>query len=120
MEPMSELHAAAATWLLAGALAFAVIGGVMAGLDRAPRWLEWLRIALITVLAIQAATGLLVAASGGTPAEQIHWLYGAVIVAVPVLAAQFVAEAPPRPKAAVYALAGVLVAVLAWRLGATG
>jgi hypothetical protein len=120
MESMSELHAAAATGLFAGAVGFAAIGGVMAVLDRAPAWLDWLRIALVMALALQAATGLLVLLGGGAPAEQIHWLYGVVILAIPVLAASFVAEAPPRSKAAVYALAGLLVAVLAWRLGATG
>jgi hypothetical protein len=117
---MSELHAAAATGLMAGAAGFAVIGGVMAALDRAPPWLEWLRIALVIAIALQAAIGLLVLVSGGTPAEQIHWLYGVVILAVPVLAPSFVEEAPPRVRAAVFALAGLLVVILAWRLGATG
>ena len=120
MEPMSELHAAAATGLLAGAVAFAGTAAVMAALDRAPAWLDWLRIVLVVAIALQAGTGLLVLAGGAAPAEQIHWLYGVVIVAVPVLAASFVAEAPPRPRAVVYALAGLLVAILAWRLGATG
>jgi hypothetical protein len=120
MEPMSELHAAAATGLLVGTLGFAVIGAVMAALDRAPAWLDWLRVALVVAIALEAATGIGVLAAGGVPAEQIHWLYGVVILAVPVLAGSFVKDAPPRPRAAVYALAGFLVAVLAWRLGATG
>jgi hypothetical protein len=117
---MSELHAAAGTGLLAGAAGFAIIGGILAALDRAPVWLDWLRAALAVALALQAVTGLLLLISGRGPAEQIHWLYGAVIVAVPVLAGSFVEAAPPRPRAAVFALAGVLVAVLAWRLAATG
>ena len=120
MEPMSELHAAAGTGLLAGAAAFAVIGGILAVLGRAPSWLDWLRIALVIALALQAAIGLLILAGGGAPTEQIHWLYGVVIVAVPVVAASFVEEAPPRPRAAAYALTGLIVAALAWRLAATG
>lgn len=120
MEAMSELHAAAATGLLAGALALAGFGGILAVLDRAPAWLDWLRTALVVVIALEAAAGVVVVAGGGAPTEQIHWLYGVVILAVPVLAASFVAEAPPRARAAIYALAGLLVAILAWRLGATG
>lgn len=120
MDPMSELHAAAGTGLLAGAVGFAAIGGVMALLDRAPTWLDWLRTTLIVALVLQAGVGLLVLAGGDAPREQIHWLYGVVIVAVPVLAASFVEEAPPRARAAVLSLAGLLVAVLAWRLAATG
>jgi hypothetical protein len=120
MDSMSELHAAAGTGLLVGAVGLAAIGGVASAMDRAPRWLDWLRIALVVALVLEAAIGLLVLVGGGSPAEQIHWLYGVVIVAVPVLAASFVEEAPPRPRAAVYAFAGLLVAVLAWRLGATG
>jgi hypothetical protein len=120
MAPMSELHAAAATGLIAGAVGFAVVGGVMAALDRAPAWLDWLRIALVIAIAIQAAIGLLVLVGGSAPAEQIHWLYGVVVLAVPVLAPSIVEEAPPRWRAAVFALAGLLVAILAWRLAATG
>jgi hypothetical protein len=120
MATMSELHAAAGTGLMAAALAFAVVGGVMAALDRAPRWLEWLRAVLVVGLLAQAAIGVLLLVGGSEPSDQIHWLYGVVILAVPVLGGSFVAEAPPRPKAAAYAVAGILVAVLAWRLAATG
>jgi hypothetical protein len=120
MDAMSELHAAAGTGLLAGAAAFAVVGAILALLDAAPAWLDWLRVVLAVALALQAAIGLLVLIGGRGPNEQIHWLYGAVIVAVPVLAGSFVEEAPPRPRAAVYALAGLIVAALAWRLAATG
>ena len=117
---MSELHAAAGTGVLAGAAGFAVIGGILAVLERAPAWLEWLRTALVVTIVLQAAIGLLVVVSGRGPAEEIHWLYGVVILGVPVLAGSFVEEAPPRQRAAVFALAGLLVAVLAWRLAATG
>ena len=117
---MSELHAVAGTGLMAGGLAFALLGGVMALLDQAPRWLEWLRALLVAGLLAQAAIGALLLFGGSEPSDQIHWLYGVVILAVPVLGGSFVADAPPRPKAAVYALAGILVAVLAWRLAATG
>jgi uncharacterized membrane protein SirB2 len=120
MDAMSELHAAAGTSLLAGAVAFAVIGGILAVLGSAPKWLDWLRIVLVVTLVLQAAIGLLVLVTSRGPAEQIHWLYGVVIVAVPVLAATFVEEAPPRPRAAVYAVAGLMVVALAWRLAATG
>jgi hypothetical protein len=117
---MTEVHAVAGTVVLLGGIAFAAVSAVTAILDRAPRWLEWLRATLVVALLGQAAIGGLLLVGGSEPSDQIHWLYGVVILAVPVLGGSFVADAPPRPKAAVYALAGVLVAVLAWRLAATG
>jgi hypothetical protein len=58
--------------------------------------------------------------AGGRPTESLHFLYAVALLALLPLGATFAAEAPPRPRAWVMAVAFGVGLLLLWRLSATG
>ncbi len=71
-------------------------------------------------LVVQVLVGVLLYVGGSRPLEPLHLLYGVAILAVLPLASSFAADAPPRPRSGVRAVAGLMVVLLAWRLLSTG
>lgn len=117
---MDELHAAGG--VVAIALFLGVVG-VCAGLavaQRSPRWLDLVWKAAHGWLVAQVIVGAILLFGGDRPAEVLHFVYAAAALGALPLASAFAAEAPPRARAAVLALASLITAFLAWRLTATG
>jgi len=112
-------HGLGASVVLGGALLFA-IGSALLAWRGASAWVDRARIALIALVAVEAALGAIAWLGGDRPREALHYLYGVAALAVLPLAATFSSEAPPRPRAAVMAVAGLVLTVLAWRLASTG
>lgn len=117
---MTQLHALASTGLLAALVGYALLSAGMAVTRRAPRWLDTLRLALVATLVAQSGIGAALAVSGAGPAEWLHWLYGAAAVGVLLLAGTFSADASPRPRLAVVAVASLFSVAMIWRLSVTG
>ena len=117
---MQPLHASLGPIVAIAGLAFAIVAGVSAWLDRWHLVVRRLAPVLGGLLVLQVALGAIVLLSGARPSEGLHLLYGIVILAVLPLAASFAAEAPPRPYSGVLAVGGLVVLLLAWRLLATG
>ncbi len=84
------------------------------------RWLGWLRQAVTVVLGLQLLLGIVVYAGGSRPQNRLHLLYGIVAVWILPAADRFASEAPPKPRAAVLAVGGLLTLGVIWRLVETG
>ena len=117
---LGDAHAVVGSAVIVLAAALALAAAAMAWLKRSPRWLEVARLGLTGLLGAQLAVGAVLYVVGRRPAEALHLLYAVAALGLLPLAASFAAEAPPRSRAAVLAVAGVLVAFLGWRLAATG
>lgn len=117
---MSQLHAAlgAVVLGLSAILAIAAFGTRV--LHRSPRWLDGIRIAISVLAVVGAATGVILAVNGLGPSETIHWLYGAVIVILPVMAGSIDFGDSARTRSAAFGVAGILTALIAWRLASSG
>ena len=117
---MSQLHGALGAVVLgtSALLALAAVGTSI--LDRWPRWLDGLRLLISGLAVAAAASGLALAMNGSEPSQAIHWLYGAVIVAVPVIAASVDLGESARVRSTAFGVAGVLMALIAWRLASSG
>jgi hypothetical protein len=76
--------------------------------------------ALVVLLAVEILIGGLVYVQGRRPTEPLHFLYAVVALGALPAARGFASEAPPRSRAGVMALAGVLLCTMIWRLFATG
>lgn len=120
IEAMSQLHAALGAVVLgtSALLALAAFGTNM--LDRSPRGLDGLRLLISGLAVAGAASGLALAINGPGPSEAIHWLYGVIIVALPVLAASVDFGGSARVRSTAFGIAGVLMALIAWRLASSG
>ena len=119
MDGMSQLHAAVGMVVLGTSAIFALLALGSAAVDLSSAWLDRFRLAIAGMAVIAAATGVVLALNDG-PAETIHWLYGAVIVALPVMAAGVDVGDSSRLRAAAYGVAGIIMALIAWRLAGTG
>lgn len=117
---MSQLHAAVGVVVLGTSAIFALVAFGAGALDRPLLWLDRLRLAIAGLAVAAGATGVAMALNGQGPSETIHWLYGAVIVALPVMAAGIDVGDSARVRSAAYGVAGVVMALIAWRLAATG
>lgn len=117
---MSQLHATVGTVVLSMSVLFALAAFAMSALDISPRWLDGIRLVIAGVAVAGAATGLALTANGLGPSEAIHWLYGVVIVALPVMAAAIDVGDSARVRSTAFGVAGVLMALIAWRLASTG
>jgi len=120
MGGMSQLHAAAGAVVLGTSAVLALVALGAVTLDRAPWWLDRIRLALTGLAVMAAAIGVALALSGSGPSHAIHWLYGVVIVALPIMAANLDVGGSARRRSAALGLAGVLMALIAWRLASTG
>ena len=114
------MHAGVGAVVLATSVVFALIAFGTIVLHRATGWLDGVRVALSGLAVAAAATGVALALNGAGPSEAIHWLYGAVIVVLPVMAAGLDVGGSKRQRSAVLGVAGVLIALIAWRLASTG
>ncbi len=117
---MAGVHATGGFALLFVSAAF-VIGALVC--TRLPGWFPGLtraRNALVALIGVEVALGGILYAQGRRPAESIHLLYGIVALLALPAAMTFAVEAPPKSKAGVLAVAGVVVCGLVWRLMATG
>lgn len=117
---MSQLHAAVGTVVLGMSVALALAAFGVTALNRSPRWLDGVRLVSAALAVVGAATGVALAANGLGPSEAIHWLYGAAIVALPVMAAAIDVGDSTRTRSTAFGIAGVLMTLIAWRLASTG
>jgi hypothetical protein len=104
--------------LLAAAFTVAALGAAWRGGSRP--WLEWTERIVAAVIGLEALAGVVLYGTGHRPEETLHLLYGvAALIALP-FGGYFAAEAPPRPRAAVLAFAGILTVGIIFRSFATG
>ena len=116
---LAQLHVMAGLLGVAACVAFAIVAWIStAGLAR--RLATGLRLAVAALAVVAAAIGLALALRGGQPAEWLHWVYGALLVVVPVAAGAVVAERSERGRSVVLAISGTLLALIAWRAVVTG
>src|SRR6266568_1767991 len=116
---MTALHGLGSAVVLGAALLLAITAGIAAWLGGAP----WVRMAgtVVTVLVgAEVILGAIAWIGGDRPSEALHYLYAIAALGAVPLAATFASEAPPRPRATVLAVAGLILAVLVWRLASTG
>jgi hypothetical protein len=116
---MAQLHGVGASVVLGVLLVVGTLAALSA-LRGGSRWVDQLRRVATVVIGLQVVTGAAVYASGGRPHESLHLLYGLAALAILPLAGSFGAEAPPRPRAWVLAVACLILVVIAWRLASTG
>ena len=117
---MQQLHATGGVVLLGAIAVFSLILLVLAFTRGARPWIERARTLLTALIALQAAVGALLYVTGGRPGETLHVLYGVVALAALPLASSFSSEAPPKARAGVLALGGLLTLGLLVRLLSTG
>lgn len=117
---MSGLHAAAWPAVAIGLTVIAVIAVASALVDRFPPTLDWLRRAALVVLVAEASIGLALAVRGAGPAELLHWIYGAVVVAVVLAPSAAAPGTAPGRRSWMVAGGSAIGAILVWRLWASG
>ncbi len=116
---MGQLHAVGALVVFV-TVAVAALAAAVAGLRGGAGWLDRLQQVVMVVIGLQIAMGVLAYLAGDRPAEPLHFLYAVVALGALPVAASFAAEAPPRPRAWVLAVAMGVVLLLLWRLASTG
>jgi mannitol-specific phosphotransferase system IIBC component len=68
----------------------------------------------------QGAVGVLMFANGRRPHDNLHWLYGVLLVIVLPIAMSYVSGRDPRREPLVYGIAGLFMAGLTIRAFTTG
>jgi hypothetical protein len=117
---LADLHGLGGLVTLAAIAAFGLAALGVAIADRFHAVLRRLRTALLIVIGLQVVVGAATWLSGVRPRDDLHMLYGVVMLAVLPLADNFAEEAPPRAQAAVLAVAAAIGLALVWRLSSTG
>jgi heme A synthase len=69
---------------------------------------------------VQGVVGVLMFASGRHPHDNLHWLYGVLLVIILPIAASYTSGRDPRREPLVYGIAGFFMAGLAIRALTTG
>jgi heme A synthase len=69
---------------------------------------------------IQGLVGVLMFANGRRPHDNLHWLYGVLLVIVLPIAMSYVSGRDPRREPLVYGIAGLFMFGLALRASMTG
>ena len=69
---------------------------------------------------VQGLVGVLMFANGRRPHDNLHWLYGVLLVIVLPLAMTYVSGRDPRREPLVYGIAGLFMAGLSIRALTTG
>ncbi|HXN02250.1 MAG TPA: hypothetical protein VN973_10230 [Candidatus Dormibacteraeota bacterium] len=69
---------------------------------------------------IQGLVGVLMFANGRRPHDNLHWLYGVLLVIVLPIAMSYVSGREPRREPLVYGIAGLFMAGLSIRAFTTG
>lgn len=116
---MTEMHAALGIVVIVAGVLFIVVAAVAGAFGR-ERWVDVGRRAVMTVVVAQVVLGVVIYASGTRPQQPLHLLYGIAVLAPLPFARSFAAEAPPKARAWVDALAGLVLVGVSWRLLATG
>lgn len=107
-----------------GAVAITVAGIgwsllVVAGRAGGPAF-ERFQAALVSVLVVCAASGLVLLAAGARPADGLHLLYAIVAIALIPLARSFIGRANARVAGALLFAAFVVLGAVIYRLFTTG
>jgi len=116
---MAALHGLGGSIVLVAEVLFVIGSALMSRRGGSP-WVGRAVIVVAALLAAEAVLGAITWLGGDRPREALHYLYAVAALATLPLAATFASEAPPRPRAMVMALAGVLLVILTWRLASTG
>jgi heme A synthase len=69
---------------------------------------------------VQGVVGVLTFANGRRPHDNLHWLYGVLLVIVLPIAMSYVSGRDPRREPLVYGIAGLFMFGLALRASMTG
>jgi mannitol-specific phosphotransferase system IIBC component len=69
---------------------------------------------------LQGVVGVLIYANGRRPHDNLHWLYGVLLVIILPIAASYTSGREPRREPLVYGIAGLFMAGLAIRALTTG
>jgi hypothetical protein len=117
---MVAVHRSLAIAVVAVALLFTVAATAVALRSGSRPWLERLRGTVTVVVGVEALLGALLFGTGHRPEDSLHLLYGVAAVAMLPFGSVFAAEAPPRPRAGVLALAGLLTGGVLFRSFVTG
>ena len=117
---MSQLHAALGIAVIGTSVLFALATVAAYATGRSPKWLDGIRLVIAGLAVTAASTGLALALTSTGPSEWIHWLYGVLIVATPVMAGSVGLDATARARSIGLGAAGVIMALIAWRLAASG
>jgi hypothetical protein len=116
---MAELHGLGASLVLGAAMLLA-IGSALLVRRGGSIWVDRGRIVVLALVATESLLGALAWLGGDRALEALHYLYGVAALATLPLAATFASDAPPRARAALVAVASLVLTVLAWRLASTG
>jgi hypothetical protein len=118
---MSDVHVAVGALLMPAFGALAVGAGLLSWFRASPHIAQLARRALLAVGVAVAAIGAALALRGSAPDEWLHWLYGALLLAVMLAPAALTHPSTDRRLESLsVAVAAAVAAVLAWRLGASG
>lgn len=111
-------------------LAYAAVAGVFAGivwsllllLGRRPGGPGFKRFqaAVVALLVVEAAAGLVMLASGARPGEGLHLFYAVIVVALIPLARSFLGRTAGRAANALLLIAFVVLGAVLYRLFTTG
>lgn len=118
---MDAVHLALAYLSVAGVVAGVGWSAVLASTGRAGGPLDdRFQAAIVSVLVVGAASGLIMLALGARPSDGLHLLYAAVAVAVIPLARSFFGRADGRRASGLLVVAFVVLGGLLFRLFTTG
>ena len=117
---MLGLHRALAVLLVAVGAVFTVSALLAAQFWGARAWLEWFRRTALVLIGIEVGVGAILYGTGHRPDESLHILYGAAALALIPFGSRFASEAPPRPRAFVLGVAGLLTVGVLFRSFMTG
>ncbi|MBA3430744.1 MAG: hypothetical protein H0U16_04590 [Actinobacteria bacterium] len=117
---MQGLHAAGGFLLLGVTAAFTLAATFLALTYGAKPWLEVARRVLNGVLGAQVLVGAILYITGSRPGDGLHLLYAVAALGALPLGNAFSSEAPPKARAGVLAVSGLLALGLVFRLISTG
>jgi hypothetical protein len=117
---MSDTHSAGYLLVLGSVGAYWLVGAAIAVTQRAPRWVGWVWLAPLGALAVQAVTGVALAAHARGPSEGVHWVYGVVSILALLAGNGFSIGKPARLCGTAMVLTASLILLLSWRLASTG
>ena len=110
-------------------LAYLAVGGVAVGLTWAALTLarrgvagiaDWFQAAVVALLVVVAASGLVLVVAGGRPADGLHFLYAGIAIGIVPAARSFMGRTGGRTAAVAMLAAFLVLAVLLYRLFTTG
>lgn len=117
---MARLHDTLGSALLVASIAFTLFAGLRAFAGGALRMLGPAYKAVVAGVAVQGLIGAVLLAGDERPADGLHLLYGALALLVLPAASAFSAAAPPRARAGVLAVGGLVTTAVLMRSLVTG